>query len=120
MRAAAVGTSIGTSVGAGLWLVLRPPGYFCTGLLSVIGPQIASKIASMSNPIVQKAKEAVNKCKSLLISSSLGVPSMSSRVARCWVLFSTAEELSLAEGLDFERRLFHASFATVCIRFWGC
>ncbi|KAJ3084967.1 putative enoyl-CoA hydratase, mitochondrial [Quaeritorhiza haematococci] len=44
----------------------------------------ATTIASYSQPIVMMAKEAVNK----------------------------AEELSLAEGLHFERRLFHSTFAT--------
>ncbi len=44
----------------------------------------ASKIASMSKPIAMMAKESVNK----------------------------AYETTLKEGLSFERRLFHASFAT--------
>lgn len=44
----------------------------------------AAKIAKNSKPVVAMAKEAVNK----------------------------AYELSLAEGLAFEKRLFHASFAT--------
>ena len=43
-----------------------------------------SKIASMSKPIVAMAKEAVNK----------------------------SYEMSLGEGLDTERRLFHSTFAT--------
>ncbi|HEX9448437.1 MAG TPA: enoyl-CoA hydratase-related protein, partial [Dongiaceae bacterium] len=45
---------------------------------------VANKIASMSLPIALFAKEAVNR----------------------------AFETSLAEGLHFERRLFHAAFAT--------
>ncbi len=44
----------------------------------------AEKIASMSMPIVMMAKEAVN----------------------------TAYEMSLSEGIHFERRLFHSTFAT--------
>ena len=44
-----------------------------------------AKIAKMSKPVVAMAKEAVNK----------------------------AYELPLNEGLDCERRLFHATFATV-------
>eukprot|EP00041_Stephanoeca_diplocostata_P007884 m.113352 g.113352 ORF g.113352 m.113352 type:complete len:305 (+) comp17078_c0_seq1:171-1085(+) len=46
--------------------------------------KIASKIADLSKPVVAMAKEAVNK----------------------------SYEMTLAEGLAFERRLFHASFAT--------
>ena len=45
----------------------------------------AETIASYSNPIVMMAKEAVNK----------------------------SFEMSLSEGLNFERRLFHATFGTV-------
>jgi enoyl-CoA hydratase len=44
----------------------------------------ASKIASMSRPMTMLAKEAVNR----------------------------AFETTLAEGLHFERRMFHAIFAT--------
>jgi enoyl-CoA hydratase len=46
--------------------------------------KVAERIAGFSRPIVMMAKEAVNR----------------------------AYETSLAEGLRFERRLFHASFAT--------
>jgi enoyl-CoA hydratase len=46
--------------------------------------EIAAQIASYSRPIVKKAKEAVNR----------------------------AYETSLSEGLLFERRVFHATFAT--------
>lgn len=45
----------------------------------------AEKMAAHSTPIVMMAKEAVNK----------------------------AYELNLKEGLDYERRLFHQTFATV-------
>jgi enoyl-CoA hydratase len=46
--------------------------------------KVAERIAEMSRPIVMMAKEAVN---------------------RAW-------ETTLAEGVRFERRLFHATFAT--------
>ncbi len=46
--------------------------------------KVATKIASLSQPIVAMAKEAVN----------------------------TAYETTLAEGVRFERRLFHSTFAT--------
>lgn len=46
--------------------------------------EMAHKIAAHSKPIVQMAKEAVN----------------------------VAEETTLQEGLRFERRIFHATFAT--------
>jgi len=46
--------------------------------------KLADRIAGLSLPIVQMAKEAVNK----------------------------SQELSLAEGLHMEKRLFHSSFAT--------
>eukprot|EP01111_Echinosteliopsis_oligospora_P019668 TRINITY_DN961_c0_g1_i1.p1 TRINITY_DN961_c0_g1~~TRINITY_DN961_c0_g1_i1.p1 ORF type:complete len:295 (-),score=74.10 TRINITY_DN961_c0_g1_i1:18-881(-) len=46
--------------------------------------KVATKIASYSQPIVQMAKEAVN----------------------------AANELTLAEGVHFERRMFHTTFAT--------
>jgi enoyl-CoA hydratase len=46
--------------------------------------KVAGKIASLSRPIVQMAKEAVNR----------------------------AYETTLAEGVRFERRLFHSTFAT--------
>ena len=46
--------------------------------------KVADRIAGMSTPVAIMAKEAVNR----------------------------AFETSLAEGLRFERRLFHASFAT--------
>ena len=46
--------------------------------------QTAEKIAALSRPIVMMAKEAVNR----------------------------AHETTLAEGIKFERRLFHATFAT--------
>ena len=46
--------------------------------------KVAAKIAELSRPIVMMAKEAVNR----------------------------AYETTLAEGIRFERRLFHASFAT--------
>jgi enoyl-CoA hydratase/carnithine racemase len=48
--------------------------------------ELAEKIADQSPLIVQMAKEAVN----------------------------ASFETSLAHGLQFERRLFHATFATVC------
>jgi enoyl-CoA hydratase/carnithine racemase len=48
----------------------------------------AEKISSYSLPIVMMAKEAVNK----------------------------SFELSLEEGLNYERRLFHSTFATVYVR----
>lgn len=46
---------------------------------------MADKIASFSTPVVMMAKEAVN----------------------------ASFEMSLAEGVRFERRLFHSTFATV-------
>jgi enoyl-CoA hydratase len=46
--------------------------------------KVAGKIASLSRPIVLMAKEAVNR----------------------------AYETTLAEGVRFERRLFHSTFAT--------
>lgn len=46
--------------------------------------KVAGKIASLSRPIVMMAKESVNK----------------------------AYEMTLAEGIMYERRLFHATFAT--------
>jgi len=49
-----------------------------------VAVETAAKIASFSKPIVALAKEAVNK----------------------------AEELSLTEGLQYERRLFYSTFAT--------
>jgi hypothetical protein len=59
----------------------------------------ASKIASMSQPMVQMAKEAVNQCKwfdgAIVVLTRL-----------------IAFELSLSSGLLFERRLFHSTFAT--------
>ncbi|KAI9136319.1 enoyl-CoA hydratase mitochondrial precursor [Paraphysoderma sedebokerense] len=51
--------------------------------------KLGETISSYSKPIVMMAKEAVNK----------------------------SFELSLAEGLHFERRLFQSSFATVCLTF---
>ena len=45
---------------------------------------LAEKIAALSKPIVSMAKEAVNK----------------------------SYELTLSEGCHFEKRMFHASFAT--------
>eukprot|EP00026_Physarum_polycephalum_P010034 Phypoly_transcript_10180.p1 GENE.Phypoly_transcript_10180~~Phypoly_transcript_10180.p1 ORF type:complete len:407 (+),score=102.64 Phypoly_transcript_10180:101-1321(+) len=63
------------------------------GLVSRVVPQeklleesirIATKIASYSQPIIAMAKEAVN----------------------------TAQDMNLQQGLHFERRLFHATFAT--------
>ncbi|MDQ8045590.1 MAG: enoyl-CoA hydratase-related protein, partial [Solirubrobacteraceae bacterium] len=45
---------------------------------------VATTIASMSKPIAQMTKEAVNR----------------------------AQEISLTEGVLFERRVFHAMFAT--------
>jgi enoyl-CoA hydratase len=64
-----------------------------TGLVSRVVPtetlmdeamKLAERIAGMSTPIVMMVKESVNR----------------------------AYETTLAEGLRFERRLFHASFAT--------
>jgi enoyl-CoA hydratase/carnithine racemase len=64
-----------------------------TGLVSRVVPadkcvdtavEIGAKIASHSRPIIAMAKEAVN----------------------------SAHELSLAEGVRWERRLFHSTFAT--------
>lgn len=49
---------------------------------------VTEKIASMSQPIAAMCKETVN----------------------------AAYELTLREGCHFERRIFHATFATVCAR----
>jgi enoyl-CoA hydratase/carnithine racemase len=59
--------------------------------------KIALEISQFSQPIVMMCKEAVNKCK----------------CATCRFLINVAFEMSLTNGLDYERRLFHASFATV-------
>lgn len=65
-----------------------------TGLVSrVVPPEqlvddavaMAAKIAALSQPVIAMAKEATN----------------------------AAYELTLAEGVRFERRLFHSTFATV-------
>lgn len=66
----------------------------CLGLVSRVYPvdqvvdeavRLASKIASMSSPIAIMAKEAVN----------------------------AGFEMTLAEGVRFERRMFHSAFAMV-------
>ena len=67
----------------------------------------AETIANYSLPTVMMAKEAVNKC-------TRHCPTCyESRLLTEMLPTIIAYELSLAEGLNFERRLFHQTFATV-------
>ena len=68
--------------------------------------KVAKTIASYSLPSVLMAKEAVNKCKGQ-------GPIDIGPVAFAHQILSAAFEVSLTEGLHFERRLFHSLFATV-------
>lgn len=71
----------------------------------------AEVIAGYSKPIVMMAKEAVNKC--MLISRSWIWGKMGRKPIVISFFFFLAFEMSLAEGLHLERRLFHSTFATV-------
>lgn len=61
-------------------------------------------MATMSRPVLLMAKESVNRGKF--------------KFQRYILYFGinayAAEDLPLSEGLRFERRLYHASFSTVC------
>ena len=64
--------------------------------------KLGEKIGTHSKLIVAMCKESVNNCKLLCI---------------CWNFqmnsFNLAYETTLSQGLKTEKRLFHATFATV-------
>ena len=63
----------------------------------------AQKMAALSKPVIAMAKESVNQ----------GIGSTNDRPCsqHCLVFHTfAAEEMSLRDGLTFERRLYHATF----------
>lgn len=80
--------------------------------------KVAKKIASKGRVAVQAAKEGVNAGQCSLFRSDFAVACLpsdttSSQQSLMIASLDTAYELSLQEGLRFERRIFHQLFATV-------
>jgi enoyl-CoA hydratase len=97
------------------------------GLVSKVLPQaellpaamkLAEQIAEMSQPIVALCKEAVNKSASSFHSFFLPFFflffNFFFQLFFCFPHF-LGYETTLQEGNNFEKRLFHSTFATVCL-----
>jgi len=77
--------------------------------------KLAEQISSLSKITVAICKEAVNKGNFTRHANLSTVLTRNLTKQYCFnnpELFFTANELSLEEGLHFERRMFHATFAT--------